>query len=44
MESKVGVAMGNESELVSRNADYTTCSNTEDGVAVFLERYFGQVS
>ncbi len=32
---EVLVAMGNASELVSRNADYTTCSNAEDDVEAF---------
>ena len=35
-----GVAMGNALEEVKKAAHYTTCSNTEDGIAAFLERNF----
>ena len=35
-----GVAMGNASQDVKREAPYCTLSNTEDGIADFLERTF----
>jgi hydroxymethylpyrimidine pyrophosphatase-like HAD family hydrolase len=34
-----GVAMGNASEAVKREADTVTASNDEDGFAVAIERY-----
>lgn len=36
-----GVAMGNASEKVLETAKYRTCTNEEDGLAVFLEETFG---
>lgn len=36
-----GVAMGNASEIVKEAASYITASNTENGVARFLRRKFG---
>lgn len=32
----IGVAMGNAQEIVKQQADYITCSNDEDGIAVFI--------
>ena len=37
----VGVAMGNADPRVTAVATYTTLSNDEDGIGVFLNRYFG---
>lgn len=39
-KSGVGVAMGNAIPSVKEIADCTTCTNDEDGVAVFLEQFF----
>ena len=36
----VGVAMGNADPRVTAVATYTTLSNDEDGIAVFLNKYF----
>lgn len=38
-KSGVGVAMGNAIDVVKKATSYTTLTNDEDGVAVFLERY-----
>jgi hydroxymethylpyrimidine pyrophosphatase-like HAD family hydrolase len=35
----VGVAMGNASDEVKQSVRYVTASNTEDGVALALERF-----
>lgn len=35
-----GVAMGNALAEVKKAAQYTTCANTEDGIALFLESNF----
>lgn len=35
----IGVAMGNAGELVRAAADFVTASNSEDGVAVAIERF-----
>lgn len=35
----VGVAMGNANPTVKAAADFVTCSNAEDGVAVAIERF-----
>ena len=36
----ISVAMGNAVPAVKEIARYHTASNTEDGIALFLERYF----
>ncbi|NLY53614.1 MAG: HAD family phosphatase [Firmicutes bacterium] len=40
----IGIAMGNASPVVQAVADYIAPSNTEDGVAIALEKYFNLVS
>ena len=39
----MGVAMGNGVPEVRQRCRYATCTNNEDGVAVFLERYFSEL-
>lgn len=39
-ECGIGAAVGNACDLLKAAADVTVLSNDEDGVAVFLERYF----
>ncbi len=39
----VGVAMGNALDEVKQNVRYVTASNTEDGVALAIERFVGMV-
>lgn len=39
-EAKMSVAMGNGLEEVKKQANYVTSTNLEDGLAVFLEKYF----
>ena len=36
----VGVAMGNAPPAIQAAADFVTASNTADGVAIALEKYF----
>ena len=36
----VGVAMGNAESNVKKNAKYTTVSNNDNGVGVFLKEFF----
>lgn len=40
----ISVAMGNAPENVKAAADHVTCSNVEDGIAVFMEKYLEQLS
>ena len=35
----IGVAMGNATEEVRKNADYVTADNTKDGVALAIEHF-----
>lgn len=43
-DAGVGVAMGNACADVMHVCDYRTASNADDGVAVFLQRWFGEES
>lgn len=40
----ISVAMGNAPENVKAVADHVTCSNVEDGIAVFMENYLREVA
>ena len=35
----IGVAMGNSSDDVKKEADYITTSNNEDGIAKVIKKY-----
>ena len=41
MFNKAGlkIAMGNANSLLKQKADYTTCSNNEDGVAETIKKF-----